>query len=99
MTIFTTLRKLTIAAAFAVPAALLLHTPQAQAQIILQVGIAPPVLPVYAQPELPGDGYIWTPGYWAYGNEGYYWVPGVWVLPPQAGVRWTPAYLGWEGGY
>ena len=23
-------------------------------------------------------GLIWTPGYWAYGDDGYYWVPGAW---------------------
>ncbi len=46
----------------------------------------------------PGDGYMWTPGYWAYGPAGYYWVPGVWVRPPQVGVLWTPGYWGWGGG-
>ena len=28
------------------------------------VGFAPPPLPVYEQPICPGEGYIWTPGYW-----------------------------------
>ena len=37
----------------------------------------PPPLPVYAQPACPGDGYLWTPGYWNYASAGYYWVPGV----------------------
>src|SRR5580698_3999587 len=34
------------------------------------VGVAiaspPPALPVYDQPACPGDGYVWTPGYWAW---------------------------------
>src|SRR6201994_1573798 len=68
------------------------------AGVFISVNIAPPVLPVYTQPLCPGDGYLWTPGYWAYGPEGYYWVPGVWVQPPTVGVLWTPAYWGWEGG-
>ena len=42
------------------------------AGVVISVGIAPPVLPVYVQPACPGDGYIWTPGYWAYGDDGYY---------------------------
>ena len=46
----------------------------------------------------PGPGYIWTPGYWAYGDFGYYWVPGVWVYPPQIGFLWTPGYWGYRGG-
>lgn len=68
-------------------------------QLVIQVGFAPPMLPVYVQPICPGDGYIWTPGYWAYGPEGYYWVPGTWVLAPQRGFLWTPAFWGWEGGF
>jgi WXXGXW repeat (2 copies) len=68
------------------------------AGVFVSVTIAPPVLPVYTQPLCPGDGYLWTPGYWAHGDEGYYWVPGVWVRPPQVGYLWTPGYWGWGGG-
>ncbi len=35
------------------------------AGVFVSVNIAPPILPVYEQPLCPGDGYIWTPGYWA----------------------------------
>jgi hypothetical protein len=63
----------------------------------VEITIAPPELPVYEQPPCPGDGYIWTPGYWAYGDDGYYWVPGVWVEPPRVGVLWTPGYWGFAG--
>jgi len=77
--------------------------PQANAQVSVGISIsahvAPPALPVYTQPACPGDGYIWTPGYWAYTDpDGYYWVPGVWVRPPHFGLLWTPAYWGFEGG-
>jgi hypothetical protein len=68
------------------------------AQIILSIGIAPPPLPVYEQPLCPGDGYIWTPGYWAYAQDGYFWVPGTWVLAPEPGLLWTPGYWGWGDG-
>ncbi len=67
------------------------------AGVVISVGFAPPALPVYVQPVAPGDGYLWNPGYWAYGPEGYYWVPGVWVRPPMVGVLWTPGYWGWGG--
>jgi hypothetical protein len=50
--------------------------------VTVSITVAPPVLPVYSQPLCPGAGYIWTPGYWAYGPYGYYWVPGTWVLSP-----------------
>jgi YXWGXW repeat-containing protein len=78
---------------------LLLVIPAASfAQIAVSVRIGPPALPVYTQPPCPGDGYLWTPGYWGYGAAGYYWVPGVWVMPPRVGVLWTPGYWGFEGG-
>src|SRR5579872_4591995 len=64
----------------------------------VSINIAPPALPVYVQPPLPAPGFIWTPGYWAWGDAGYYWVPGVWVRPPRAGVLWTPGYWGFAGG-
>jgi WXXGXW repeat (2 copies) len=69
----------------------------AHAQLI-SITIAPPALPVYVQPAIPAPGYIWTPGYWAYGDAGYFWVPGTWVLPPSAGLLWTPGYWGWRSG-
>ena len=56
------------------------------ADIILSIGIAPPPLPVYEQPLCPGEGYIWTPGYWAYADDGFFWVPGTWVLVPEPGL-------------
>src|SRR6185312_2709895 len=89
-------RLLMLAAAVAVPVAMMSATP-ARAEVVISVGFGPPALPVYAQPICPGDGYLWTPGYWAYGPDGYYWVPGVWVRPPQVGYLWTPGYWGWGG--
>src|SRR5271165_2066493 len=74
----------------------------APAQVSVGIGIGihvgPPALPVYAQPVCPGVGYLWTPGYWAYGPDGYFWVPGTWVLAPTPGYLWTPGYWGWGGG-
>ena len=57
---------------------------------------APPPLPDYDQPQAPGDDYLWTPGYWGYGQVGYYWVPGVWVEAPYQGALWTPGYWGYR---
>jgi hypothetical protein len=68
------------------------------AGVFVSVAIAPPALPVYTQPLCPAPGYLWTPGYWGYGDAGYYWVPGVWVRPPAVGLLWTPGYWGWGNG-
>ncbi len=67
------------------------------ASVFVSVSFAPPPIPVYEQPLCPGLGYIWVPGYWAYGPYGYYWVPGTWVLAPFIGALWTPGYWGWSG--
>src|SRR6202035_5766727 len=62
--------------------------PAAAADVEVQANEAPPPLPDYEQPPCPEDGYMWTPGYWAWGGGGYYWVPGTWVQPPSVGVLW-----------
>src|SRR5215510_7609695 len=66
------------------------------AEVAISVNIGPPALPVYEQPPCPADGYIWTPGYWAWGPDGYYWVPGTWVPAPAPGLLWTPGYWAWR---
>ena len=69
----------------------------ASAQTVIMVEVPPPPLPDYDQPDIPGPGYIWIPGYWAFDDDyGYYWVPGTWVLPPQDGLLWTPGYWVFE---
>ena len=78
---------------------LLLASTAAFSQVAITVNFAPPPLPVYEQPVCPGEGYIWTPGFWAYDADfdDYYWVPGTWVLAPEAGLLWTPPYWAWNG--
>ena len=75
----------------------------ASAQVRVAIRIAPPPLVVYEQPICPGDGFIWTPGFWSYDYDAgdYFWVPGTWVLAPEVrflldsgllglGRRWIP---------
>jgi hypothetical protein len=90
-----TVRTLLAFLALAIPATLF-------GQLRVSISIGPPALPVYEQPICPGDGYLWTPGYWAYDESvsDYYWVVGEWVMPPEEGLLWTPGYWGWgDGGY
>jgi len=92
-----------------IPIVLMMLAPAlGSAQVSISVNIAPPELPVYDQPPIPGDGYIWTPGYWAWGDDiqDYYWVPGTWIEPPQPDYLWTPGYWAadgavfiWHAGY
>ena len=91
---------LALAMAIAASSAVVAVAPaQAGVDIGISVNFAPPALPVYEQPMIPGPGYIWTPGYWAWDAEdGYFWVPGTWVRPPYYGAMWTPGYWGWRNG-
>ena len=70
----------------------------AHADIFVSVNLAPPPLPVYQQPPIPADSYLWTPGYWAWNPDvaDYYWVPGTWVRAPYVGALWTPGYWAWS---
>ncbi len=78
------------------------HFQPRRANAAAKVNVAPPLIPVYAQPALPEEGLLWVPGFWAWREAvpDYYWVPGTWVKPPRSGLLWTPAY--WsrvDGGY
>lgn len=66
MSSFRSIRKLVMAAA------LVLAPAASFAGVFISVNIAPPALPVYTQPVCPSEGYLWNPGYWAYGDAGYY---------------------------
>ena len=83
----------------ALPVLMMVMAMASPAQVVISVNFAPPALPVYEQPPCPAEGYIWTPGFWAYDYDfdDYYWVPGTWVLAPEPGYFWTPPYWGWSG--
>ncbi len=105
------LTKFGVIAALAIAPLAALQATKSDAQVI-QVAAsfgAPPAIPQYEQPPAPGDGYIWTPGYWAWdaAADDYYWVEGAWVAPPYVGALWTPGWWGpgygggwlWNAGY
>ena len=99
MRLANTIRLLVIAVAMLALTSVLPPPATAQVSIGISVGFPPPELPVYEQPLCPGEGYIWTPGYWAWDSDDadYYWVPGTWVQAPEVGYLWTPGYWGWGG--
>lgn len=97
-------RRSALLLALALPGAAVMLPAPALADISfglsIRIGYAPPPLPVYEQPPLPGPDYIWVPGHWAWSDwiDDYYWVPGFWERPPQVGYLWTPAWWGWDHG-
>jgi hypothetical protein len=98
MHINSTIRRVMVRlSAFAV--VLLAMSTASFAQFRVAITVGPPALPVYEQPLCPGDGYLWTPGYWYWDDDisDYYWVPGTWVLSPEVGFLWTPGWWGWGG--
>ncbi len=94
------MRISTVAALMLPVLAVVCTAEKADAGLFISISVAPPVLPVYVQPPIPGPGYMWTPGYWAWDEDesDYYWVPGAWVSAPAPGLLWTPGYWGWRDG-
>jgi hypothetical protein len=100
MPMIPSLRKLLFALVVLAMSTAMSTTSFAQIGVGISVAFGPPALPVYEQPVCPGDGFIWTPGYWAWDDDDgdYYWVPGTWVLAPEVGFLWTPPYWAWSDG-
>ena len=66
----------------------------ASAAVVFSVNVAPPPITVFDQPACPGDGYIWTPGYYQYGDYGWYWVAGSLGPPARCQHAVDPRLLG-----
>jgi hypothetical protein len=64
----------------------------AQVSVGRSINIAPPVLPVYDRPPIPGDGYLWTPGYWGSDGGAFFWHDGYGGYGFQGGY-WHGAHL------
>jgi hypothetical protein len=61
---------------------------------------APPPPRVEPQPPMPGAGYVWGPGYYAWKNKAYEWSAGSWQRPPHEGYGWVrPTYVPIGGHY
>lgn len=37
----------------------------------------------------PGPGYVWTDGYWGWGNNNWRWNDGRWMRPPRGRSQWV----------
>jgi hypothetical protein len=98
MRMSSTFRSLTVRS-LALALVMLAMSAASFGQFRVAITVGPPALPVYEQPVCPGDGYLWTPGYWYWDDDvsDYYWVPGTWVLAPEVGFLWTPGWWGWGG--
>ena len=59
------------------------------AQLSVYIGRTPPPLRREVRPAPPGEGYVWTEGYWGNAGGRYVWRPGVWTRPPYAGAYWS----------
>ena len=78
-------------ASFAVPAF---------SQIGIYIGRTPPRPRYEVRPVAPGEGYVWTDGYWNNQGGRYVWVGGRWQQPPFAGAYYTlPHYDRYQQGW
>jgi hypothetical protein len=70
------------------------------AQVRVYIGGAPPPLRYERRPPPPGQGFLWTDGYWGNNGRNYNWVPGRWQQPPYAGAYYThPHYDHYDRGW
>jgi hypothetical protein len=60
-------------------------------QIQIYIGAPPPPIRYEAPPPMPGEGFVWTAGFWEPHGPHYRWVPGRYVRAPYPGAHWTPA--------
>ena len=76
---------------------------RAQMEVGVSVQLAPPMLPIYVQPPLPQEGYIWTPGYWGWSGRFYRWNAGYWGphVGFYGGINYGFGYggRGYDGGH
>jgi hypothetical protein len=94
-------RKLALVAGIGLALASVSYTQPASAQVVVEVGVAPPA-PRYEAVPPPRYGYEWAPGYWQW-NPGWHrhvWVPGHWIAGRQGwhwhGGAWVPSPHGWR---
>lgn len=58
-----------------------------------------PPAPLEEEPlDQPGEGYVWTDGYWNWDGGEWDWVSGSWMLPPDGQIFVPPAYYAYGGG-
>lgn len=69
-------------------------------QIHVYIGSAPPPIRYERRPPPPGEGFVWTDGYWGTQDGEYVWVPGRWQQAPYAGAYWShPHYDHYNQGW
>jgi hypothetical protein len=64
------------------------------------IGVPPPPYRLEAYGAAPGEGFLWTPGYYAWRGGSYEWIGGSWLRPPGVGYGWIePRYVSVGGRY
>lgn len=71
---------------------------QAEVNVSIVVGEAPPPLPYEAVPS-PRYGYIWVPGYWDWSGSEYSWHEGYWLAERVGYVYQAPYWYFGSGGW
>ena len=75
-------------------------TAPAFAQVGIYIGRTPPPMRYEVEGPMPGPGYVWTEGYWAWGDGRYEWRRGAWQRPPYEGAYWShPHYDHYQQGW
>ena len=88
------LHILCVAAGIALVAPVVVTTGQSQAQINIEIGIAPPPIREEVVPPPPAhpEAFVWDKGYWRWnpGTHAHVWVRGHYVRLPHPGAVRVP---------
>ena len=91
--------SLTLATLIALGAAAFAPLPaMAQTDVQVYIGSAPPA-PLYERAPVVRRGYVWSPGYWAWGGHRHHWVPGAYVVERPGYVYAPPRWYQRGGGW
>jgi hypothetical protein len=65
----------------------------------VEVDAAPPPAQVDVETPMPGPGFVWIGGVWAWGPGGrWIWQGGHWDHPPRSGAVWVPHRYEYRNG-
>lgn len=56
----------------------------------MRATMAPPAMQAEVQTAMPGQGFVWVPGYWRWRGNRYVWRAGAWKRPQHPNHQWVP---------
>ena len=69
-----------------------------QEKVIVEEIIPIPPDEIEVIEEMPGEDYLWVPGYWERDPGKWTWIKGRWEKPPHEKAHWRKGHWHWQHG-